>query len=62
MKPAIVTSIGVSMYLSLDAIKTMSKQMTKLVRGSKLIMTFMLPLDDVDQQDRTGYERSLKGT
>jgi methyltransferase (TIGR00027 family) len=60
-KPAIVTSIGVSMYLSMDAIQETFKQMTSLAPGSKFIMTFLLPLDLVDPQDRFGYERSMKG-
>lgn len=59
--PAVVTSIGVSMYLTMDAIKETLKQMTKLAPGSKFIMTFMLPLDLVDPKDKPGYEMSLKG-
>ncbi|MEK2647065.1 class I SAM-dependent methyltransferase [Bdellovibrio sp. BCCA] len=60
-KPAIVTSIGVSMYLTMDAIKDTLRQMMKLAPGSKFIMTFMLPLDLVASEDRFGYERSMKG-
>lgn len=60
-KKAVVTSIGVSMYLSMDAIKETLTQMTKLAPGSKFIMTFMLPLEMVDPQDKPGYEMSLKG-
>ncbi|WII72622.1 class I SAM-dependent methyltransferase [Bdellovibrio sp. 22V] len=60
-KPAIVTSMGVSMYLTLDAIKETLKQMMSLAPGSKFIMTFMLPLDLVDAQEKPGYEMSLKG-
>lgn len=60
-KPAIVTSIGVSMYLTLDAIKDTLTQMAQLAPGSKFIMTFMLPLDLVDLADKPGYEMSLKG-
>lgn len=60
-RPAIVTSIGVSMYLTMDAIKTTLQQMTQLAPGSKFIMTFMLPLDLVDAEDRPGYQMSLKG-
>lgn len=35
--------------------------MTKLAPGSKFIMTFMLPLEMVDPQDKPGYDMSLKG-
>ncbi len=60
-KPAIVTSIGVSMYLTNDAIKDTLRQMTSLAPGSKFIMTFMLPVDLVDDRDRAGYQMSLNG-
>lgn len=60
-KPAIVTSIGVSMYLTREAIKEMLTQMKGLAAGSKFIMTFMLPLDLVDEKDRPGYQMSLNG-
>lgn len=61
MKPAIVASLGVSMYLTRDAITETLRQMSRLVPGSTFIMTFMLPLDQVAQEDRIGYERSIKG-
>ncbi len=59
--PAIVTSMGVSMYLTLDAIKDTLSQAAKLAPDSKFIMTFMLPLDMVAPEDKPGYEMSLKG-
>jgi methyltransferase (TIGR00027 family) len=58
---AIVTSVGVSMYLTKDAIAKTFENMNGLASGSKFIMTFMLPLELVDPEDRLGYERSLKG-
>ncbi|MBO9666117.1 MAG: class I SAM-dependent methyltransferase [Bdellovibrio sp.] len=60
-RPAIITSIGVSMYLTLDAVKETLRQMSKLAPGSKFLMTFMLPIDLVDPQDKMGYEFSIKG-
>jgi methyltransferase (TIGR00027 family) len=60
-KPALITSVGVSMYLTVDAIKETLKQMRSLAPGSVFIMTFLLPLELVDPQDRIGYERSMKG-
>lgn len=60
-KPALFTSLGVSMYLTLDAIVETLSSMATLSPGSILIMTFMLPLDLVRPQDKFGYERSLKG-
>lgn len=60
-KSTIITSIGVSMYLTEEVIKETLRQMANLAPGSKFIMTFMLPLDLVDPGDRPGYEMSLKG-
>ncbi len=60
-KPAVVTSIGVSMYLTRDAIKDTLKKMLNLAPGSKFIMTFMLPLDLVNPEDQAGYQMALKG-
>jgi methyltransferase (TIGR00027 family) len=60
-KPAVITSIGVTMYLTRDAIDDMLAQMTQLAPGSKVIMTFMLPLELVAAEDKAGYEMSLKG-
>jgi methyltransferase (TIGR00027 family) len=60
-KPAIVTSMGVSMYLTLEAIKETLRQMTSLAPGSKFIMTFMLPLEMVDPKDQAGYQMALNG-
>jgi methyltransferase (TIGR00027 family) len=60
-KPALITSLGVSMYLTLDAIVETLSSIATLSPGSIFIMTFMLPLDLVRPQDKFGYERSLKG-
>ena len=60
-KPALITSLGVSMYLTVEAIKETLNSMARLTPGSIFVMTFMLPLDLVRPQDKFGYERSLKG-
>jgi methyltransferase (TIGR00027 family) len=60
-KPALITSLGVSMYLTIDALKETLNSMATLSPGSIFVMTFMLPLDLVRPQDKFGYERSLKG-
>ncbi|MGE0529448.1 MAG: class I SAM-dependent methyltransferase [Bdellovibrionales bacterium] len=60
-KTSVVASIGVSMYLTKEAIKETLRRMVGLAPGSKFIMTFMLPLDLVDPSDQPGYEMSLKG-
>lgn len=58
---AVVTSIGVSMYLTREAILETFQQMKSLASGSKFIMTFLLPLDLVESEDRPGYLMSMKG-
>ena len=60
-RPALITSLGVSMYLTHEAIKETLSSMARLSPGSLFVMTFMLPLDLVLPQDKFGYERSLKG-
>ncbi len=60
-KPSILSFLGVSMYLTLDAIKETLTKVSLLPKGSKFIMTFMLPLELVDEKDKFGYEMSLKG-
>lgn len=55
-KPAVVASTGVAMYLTQEAnMKTLS-QIATLAKGSTLAMTFMLPTDLVDAEDRAQYE------
>jgi methyltransferase (TIGR00027 family) len=60
-RPAVVSSLGVSMYLTKDAIKDTLREMAGLAPGSKFVMTFLLPLELVDPEDQPGYERSEKG-
>ncbi len=44
-KPAVVASVGVSMYLSRDAIVATLRECASLATGSTLAMTFLLPLE-----------------
>jgi methyltransferase (TIGR00027 family) len=60
-KSALVTSIGVSMYLTREAIVDTLRQMARLAPGSKFIMTYLLPLERVDVEDQPGYQMALKG-
>lgn len=60
-KPSLVASMGVSMYLTLEGIKETLAQLAKLPPGSKLVMTFLLPLELVAPEDRAGFEMSIKG-
>jgi O-methyltransferase involved in polyketide biosynthesis len=49
---ALVASMGVSMYLTRDANLASLRQITALSRGSTLVMTFQLPLDLLEPEDR----------
>jgi methyltransferase (TIGR00027 family) len=60
-KPALVTSTGVSMYLTRDAILAMLQQVARLAPGSTFAMTFLLPMDLVDPEVRPGFEMSARG-
>lgn len=60
-KSAIISSLGVSMYLTKEAIESTLREMADLAPGSKFVMTFMLPLELVDPEDKLGYEMAQKG-
>lgn len=60
-QPALVVSTGVSMYLTRDANLATLRQIATLASGSTLVMTFMLPLELIDEQDRAGFQMAEKG-
>jgi methyltransferase (TIGR00027 family) len=60
-RPAVVSSTGVSMYLTKDATAATLRELAALARGSTLAMTFLLPPDLVDDADRPGLEASARG-
>jgi methyltransferase (TIGR00027 family) len=53
-KPAVVASLGVSMYLTRDANAATLRQLASLAPGSTLVMTFAPRLDLLDADDRAG--------
>jgi methyltransferase (TIGR00027 family) len=55
-QPAVITSTGVSMYLSLEANKATLREVASLAPGSTLALTFMLPLDLIDAAERPQHE------
>jgi methyltransferase (TIGR00027 family) len=59
--PAVVASTGVSMYLSLDAIVATLRTIAQLAPGSTLAMTYMLPLELVDADERRLREFAERG-
>jgi methyltransferase (TIGR00027 family) len=60
-KPAVVSSTGVSMYLTKEAIAAMLRQLATLASGSTFAMTFLLPLELADPEVRPGFQRAAEG-
>lgn len=60
-RPAIVACIGVTMYLTREATAEMLRRLAKLAPGSTIAMTFLLPIDRLDLEDRKSAEWAHKG-
>ena len=60
-RPAVVSSTGVSMYLTKEAINETLRQMASLAPGSTFAMSFMLPIELSDPEVRPGIERAAEG-
>ena len=60
-KPAVVASAGVSMYLTHAAIMETLRRAAALATGSTFAMTFMLSIEMLDPDIRTGVERAAAG-
>lgn len=60
-KPAVVASAGVSMYLTHAAIMETLHRVAALAPGSTFAMTFMLPIETLGSDIRTGVERAAAG-
>jgi O-methyltransferase involved in polyketide biosynthesis len=59
--PAVVSSSGVSMYISQAATAQTLHQLAGLAPGSIVVMTFMLPFELLDDNDRPGLEAAARG-
>ena len=55
-RPAVVSSTGVSMYLTKEATEATLRQVAAWARGLVFAMTFMLPRDLVDEAERPMQE------
>lgn len=60
-KPAVVACTGVSLYLTKDAILATLRQIAILAPGSTLAMTFYLPMDLLDEEDKFLQQIAEKG-
>jgi methyltransferase (TIGR00027 family) len=58
---AVVACTGVSMYLTKDATTEMLRHIAALAAGSMLAMTFMVPFDMLDDDDRAGVQIAAEG-
>jgi methyltransferase (TIGR00027 family) len=61
MKPAVVASTGVSMYLTKSAIMATLSQIATLASGTTFVMSFLLPIELADPEARPGIERAAAG-
>jgi O-methyltransferase involved in polyketide biosynthesis len=53
-RPAVVASLGVSMYLTREANQATLRQLAALAPGSTVVMTFQPPLALLEAAERTG--------
>jgi methyltransferase (TIGR00027 family) len=60
-RPAVVVSTGVAMYLTKDANAATLAQMAGLAPGSTLALSFLLPTELLDDDDRPGFEAAERG-
>jgi methyltransferase (TIGR00027 family) len=60
-KPAVVACTGVSLYLTKEAITSTLVKIAKLASGSKLAMTFYLPIELLDEEDKPMQAIAEKG-
>jgi methyltransferase (TIGR00027 family) len=59
--PALVSSSGVSMYITKDATAATLRRLAGLASGSIVAMSFMFPFDLVDAAERLGLEGAARG-
>ena len=58
---ALVSSSGVSMYITKAATAATLRRLAGLAPGSIVVMTFMLPFELLDEADRPGLEAAARG-
>jgi methyltransferase (TIGR00027 family) len=60
-RPAVIACAGVSLYLRRDAVADMLRQAAAFAAGSTLAMTYLLPRESVEGEERAGLEASERG-
>jgi methyltransferase (TIGR00027 family) len=58
---AVVASTGVSLYLTKEANAATLRQVAALAPGSTFAMTFLLPIEMAEPDERIGFEAAIKG-
>jgi methyltransferase (TIGR00027 family) len=61
-RSAVITSTGVSMYLTKNAIEATLRQVAMLAPGSTFVMSFLMPLELAEPELRPALEFALKGS
>lgn len=59
--PALVASVGVSMYITKEATRATLRQAATLAPRSQLVMTFQLPTELIETAERPGREMTERG-
>lgn len=60
-QPTVLTCTGVSLYLTREANVAMLNQVAELAPGSKVAISFYLPVDLLDEEDRAMQNLAEKG-
>jgi methyltransferase (TIGR00027 family) len=60
-RPAVVACTGVSMYLSHEALAETLRHIAAFAPGSTLAMTFIVPPECAEPEERAGFEAALRG-
>ena len=60
-QPTVFVSTGVTMYITKDATAAVLRKIAGLAPGSTLAMTFLLPIELLDDDDRPGLRASKEG-
>ncbi|MBV9174780.1 MAG: class I SAM-dependent methyltransferase, partial [Chloroflexi bacterium] len=60
-EPAVVASTGVTQYLTNEANAATLRQIAGLAAGSRLVMTFMLPIELLEPDERPGAQMAGEG-
>jgi methyltransferase (TIGR00027 family) len=59
--PVVVASTGVAVYLTLDAITATMRTVAGFAAGSTLVMSFMIPIADVDTDEQSSLHGAERG-